>query len=72
MIVYARVMRDDRFVQVYEDPIQGPAPIYTRIVALPRSRSDGAVAKGTYRVEIVVKDTANGKLAADKIEFEVK
>jgi hypothetical protein len=72
VIVYARVTRDDRFVQVYEDPIQGPAPLYTRIVALPRSRSDGGVAKGTYRLEVVVKDTANGSLAADKIEFEVK
>jgi GWxTD domain-containing protein len=72
VMVYARATRDDRFVQVYEDPIQGPAPLYTRIVALPRSRSDGSVAKGTYRLEVVVKDTANGSLAADKIEFEVK
>jgi GWxTD domain-containing protein len=61
--VYARVLRNDRWVQVYEDPIQGPAPIYTKIVAL---------AKGAYRLEVVVKDTANGKLAADNIEFEVK
>jgi hypothetical protein len=30
------------------------------------------VAKGAYRVEVVVKDTANGNLAADKIEFDVK
>jgi GWxTD domain-containing protein len=72
VIVYSRMTRDDRFVQVYEDPIQGPAPLYTRIVALPRSRSDGGVAKGAYRLEVVVKDTANGNLAADKIELEVK
>jgi len=72
VIVYARVMRDDRFVQVYEDPVQGPAPLYTRIVALPRSRTDGGVAKGAYRLEVVVKDTATGKLAADTIHFEVK
>ena len=43
-----------RWIQVYEDPVQGPAPIYTKIVALPRTRSDGAVAKGIYRLEIVV------------------
>ena len=71
-IVYTRVMRDDRFVQVYEDPIQGPAPLYTRIVALPRTRTDGGVAKGAYRLEVVVKDTATGNLAADTIDFEVK
>ena len=58
--------------QVYEDPIQSPTPLYTRIVALPHTRTDGGVAKGAYRLEVVVKDTANGNLAADKIEFEVK
>ena len=63
--------RDDAS-QVFEDSIQGPAPLYTRIVALPRTRTDGGVAKGAYRLEVVVKDTANGGLAADKIEFEVK
>jgi GWxTD domain-containing protein len=72
VIVYARLTHDDRFVQAYEDPIQGPASLHSRIMALPRTRSDGGVAKGAYRVEVVVKDTANGNLAADKIEFDVK
>jgi hypothetical protein len=30
------------------------------------------VAKGLYTFEIVLKDMATGKLAADTIEFEVK
>ena len=62
--VYTRVVgKDGRVVQMYEDPIQGPAPLYTKVLPIVR---------GTYRVEIAVKDTANGKLAADNIEYEVK
>jgi GWxTD domain-containing protein len=62
--VYARVMTmTRRIVQVYQDPIQGPAPIYTKIIALPA---------GSYRLEVVVKDTVTRKLAADSIVFEVK
>jgi bla regulator protein blaR1 len=62
--VYTRVVgKDGRVVQMFEDPIQGPAPLYTRVLPIVR---------GTYRVEITVKDTANGKLAADNIEYEVK
>ncbi len=72
VIVYARVTHNDRLMQTYEDPIQGPAPLYTRIMALPRARSDGSAAKGAYRLEVVVKDFVSGKVAADTIEFEVK
>src|SRR5258708_5231457 len=62
--VYTRVVgKDGRVVQMFEDPIQGPAPLFTKV--LP-------IVKGTYRLEITVKDTANGKLAADNIEYEVK
>ena len=56
--------RTRRVVQIFEDPIQGPAPLYTKVVAYRHG--------GTYRLEIIVKDTTNGKLAADNIEFEVK
>ncbi len=62
--VYTRVTgKDGRVVRAFEDPIQGPAPIYTKV--LP-------IAKGTYRVEVSVKDATNGKVAADNIEYEVK
>jgi GWxTD domain-containing protein len=62
--VYARVATmTHRIVQVYQDPIQDPAPIYTKIIALPA---------GVYRLEVVVKDTATNKLTADNIVFEVK
>jgi hypothetical protein len=52
-----------RIVQTYDDPIQGPAPLYTKIIALPA---------GVYQLEVVVKDIATGKLAADSIVFDVK
>ncbi|MGD0772601.1 MAG: GWxTD domain-containing protein [Candidatus Solibacter sp.] len=62
--VSARVVgREGRVAHVSEDPIQGPAPIFTKVLPL---------AKGTYRFEIVVRDMTSGKLAADNIEFEVK
>jgi GWxTD domain-containing protein len=50
-------------VQVFENSIQGPAPLYTKVVRVP---------VGSYLLEIVVKDMVTGKLAADTIEFEVK
>jgi hypothetical protein len=50
-------------LQVFEDTIQGPAPLYTKV--LP-------VLKGNYRFEVSVKDMTTGKVAADNIEFEVK
>jgi|GEM_PF-559054 len=52
-----------RIVETYEDSIQGPASVYTKIVALPA---------GTYRLEVVVNDIAAGKRASDDIVFEVK
>ena len=50
-------------VQVFEDSIQGPAPLYTKV--LP-------VLKGNYRFEIVITDLDTNKLAADTIDIEVK
>jgi hypothetical protein len=51
-------------IQVFENTIQGPAPpVYTRVVRVPA---------GSYRLEIVVRETTTLKLAADTIEFEVK
>ncbi len=61
--VYVRVAGVERKVQIFEDSIQGPAPIYTKIMAL---------AKGSYRFEIVVRDRTSGDLVADTIDFEVK
>src|ERR1039458_4459413 len=52
-------------VRVFEDSIQGPAPLYTKVMPL-------ANGTGSYQFEVVVKDMATGKLAADTIEFEVK
>jgi GWxTD domain-containing protein len=60
--VYGRV-DGDQGLQVFEQIIQGPAPLYTKIIKVPI---------GSHRLEISVKDTATGKVAADTIDFEVK
>jgi GWxTD domain-containing protein len=61
--VYGRVTFKERMVQAFEDSIQGPAPLYTKIVRVPA---------GSYRLEISVKDMTVLKLKGDTIEFEVK
>jgi len=62
--VTARVVTAQRrMVQSFEDSVQSTVPVYTRVVAL---------ATGSYRLEVAVKDITTGKLAADTIEFEVK
>ena len=61
--VYGRVVGKERNVQVFLDSIQGPAPLYTKVVQIPA---------GSYRMEIVVKDTTTLTLTGDSIEFEVK
>jgi GWxTD domain-containing protein len=61
--VYGRVAGKEGHVQIFGDSIWGPAPLYTHEMPL---------AKGSYKFDIVVKDVATGKLAADTIEFEVK
>ena len=55
--------------QVFEDSIQGPAPLYTKDRA---QALDRGVSRADYRFEVVVKDIVTGKVAADTIEFEVK
>jgi len=50
-------------VQVFKASIQCPTPYISSEIPLPN---------GSYTFEIVVKDMATGKLAADTIEFEVK
>jgi hypothetical protein len=60
---FSRFTLPPRPVQVFEDAIQGPAPSYTKAVQL---------AAGSYRLKIVVKDTATGKLAGDTVDFEAK
>jgi hypothetical protein len=52
-----------RGFQVFEQLVQGPAPLYTKIVKVPA---------GSHRLEVSVKDMTTGKLAADTIDFEVK
>ena len=62
--VLTRMVSGGGRFQVFEDTIQGPAPLYTKV--LP-------VLKGNYRFEISVKDAmSTGKVAADTIELEVK
>jgi len=61
--VYTRMTGNGGRFQVFEDSIQGPAPLYTKV--LP-------VLKGNYRFEIVIKDLDTNKLAADTIDVEVK
>jgi GWxTD domain-containing protein len=50
-------------LQAFEEAIQGPAPLYTKVFRVP---------EGSYHFEIIVKDTATGKLAADSIDFDAK
>jgi len=50
-------------VQIFDEPVQGPAPMYTKSVKLPA---------GSYRLNIVVKDLTGGTVATDVINFEVK
>ena len=52
-----------RLVTTFEDSVRSPPALYTKVVALPA---------GTYRLEVVVSDTTNGKLATDSVVFEVK
>jgi GWxTD domain-containing protein len=61
--VRTRMVGNTGRLQVFEDTIQGPAPLYTKV--LP-------VLKGNYRFEISVKDMTTGKIAADSIELEEK
>ena len=58
-----RVAGKGQNTTLFENPIQGPVPLYTKVVQLPA---------GSYRLEILVRDMMSGKLAADTIEFEVK
>ena len=60
--VYGRVDGKQGF-QVFEQVVQGPAPLYTKIVKVPA---------GSYRLEISVKDMTVLKLIRDTIDFEVK
>ena len=61
--VYTRMTGNGGRFQVFEDTIQGPAPLYTKV--LP-------VLKGNYKFEIVIKDLDANNLAADSIDIEVK
>jgi GWxTD domain-containing protein len=60
--VYGRIDGNQNF-QGFEQVVQGPAPLFTRIIKVPA---------GSHRLEISVKDMTTGKLAADTIDFEVK
>jgi len=52
-----------RVATTFEDLIQGPAPLYTRIVALPA---------GVYHLEITTKDVTDGSQRGDRLDFTVK
>ncbi len=52
-----------RPVTSFQDTIQGPAPLYTKFIAIPA---------GVYRLVVVVKDVTTGAIAGDDISFEVK
>jgi GWxTD domain-containing protein len=58
-----RVAGKGQNTTLFENPIQGPVPLYTKVVQL---------LAGSYSLEIIVRDLTSGKLAADNIEFEVK
>jgi len=54
--VYGRVTGVSGAAQVFEASVQGPAESYRHTVRL---------GKGTYRIEVVVKDTVTGEVATD-------
>ena len=62
--VYVRVVTTTgRIVQTFEDSIQGPAPLYTKIIPL---------AAGNYGLEVSVEDAVSHGRAAEALRFEVK
>ena len=61
--VSGNVASEGRLLFGFDQVIQGPAPLYTRIVNL---------APGSHRLEVVVKDLTVNKIATDSITFEVK
>ena len=50
-------------VTMFEQTVQGPAPLFTRFIA---------VRPGAHRLIVLVKDTTSGATATDDIAFEVK
>jgi GWxTD domain-containing protein len=52
-----------RAVSKFTQSIPGPAPLYTRFVALQA---------GSYRLTVMIRDATTGKLAGDDVAFEVK
>jgi GWxTD domain-containing protein len=50
-------------ITTFEQTVQGPAPLFTRFVA---------VRPGAHRLIVLVKDTTSGAVATDDIAFEVK
>ena len=62
-MTYSGLMPPPPPVQVFKASIQCPTPYASSEIPLPN---------GSYTFQIVVKDLATGKLAADTIEFDVK
>jgi GWxTD domain-containing protein len=54
--VYTRVTSREGRIQVSDESVQGPAEAYTKVITL---------IKGSYRIEVVVKDTVTGIVATD-------
>jgi GWxTD domain-containing protein len=54
--VYMCVTSKEGRVQVIEDSVQGPAEAYTKVITLT---------KGSYRIEVIVKDTVTGIVTTD-------
>jgi GWxTD domain-containing protein len=52
-----------RPVTNFSDTVRGPAPAYTRFLALT---------PGVYRLEVTLRDTTTGERAVDDVSFEVK
>ena len=71
--VYTRVVIK---AMTYSGPVPPPPPVQVLKASIqcptPYSSSEIPLPNGSYTFEIVVKDMATGKLAADTIEFEVK
>jgi len=52
-----------RIVTTFQDTVQGPAPLYTKVIALPA---------GVYHLKITTKDATDGSQRGDSLDFTVK
>jgi GWxTD domain-containing protein len=63
--VLGSIHTGDRQVSDFDNTIQGPAPLYTRMIAV-------RVSPGSYKLRVVVRDVTAGTQSAEEIPFDVR